>query len=63
MEDEEVLMSQSPFPHLSGSSRFYKEGEGKRTKRSKEGVEVFYTQMNPVHSDKASDVLVYIILV
>ena len=50
-------MSQSPFPHLSGRSSFYKEGEGKRTKRSKEGVEVFYMQMSTVHSDEASDVL------
>ena len=36
-------MSQSPSPHLSGGRGFYKEGEGNRTKRSREGVEKFST--------------------
>ena len=35
------LMSQSPSPPLSGGRGFHKEGEGKRTKRSREGAGKF----------------------
>ena len=35
------LMSQSPSLHLSVGRGVYKEGEGKRTKRSREGIEKF----------------------
>ena len=35
------LMSQSPYPHLSGGRGFHKEGYGNRTKRSREGFEKF----------------------
>ena len=33
------LMSQNSSPHLSGGGGFYKEGEGNRTKKSREGFE------------------------
>ena len=36
-------MSQSPSPPLSGGRGFYKEGEGNRTKRSRERVANFCT--------------------
>ena len=35
-------MSQSPSPHLSAGRGFYKEGEGNRTKRSREGIGKFF---------------------
>ena len=41
--DDGGLTSQSPFPLLTGGRGFYKEGEGNRAKRSREGVEKFST--------------------
>ena len=54
------LTSQSPSPPLIRGRGFYKEGEGNRTKRSREGVGKFYMQMSTVHSDL--DGLVCVIL-
>ena len=59
LEDGGVL-SQSPFLPLNGGRGLYKEGEGNRTKRSREGVGKFYMQMSTVHSDL--DGLVCVIL-
>ena len=57
-------MSLSPSPHLSGGRDLYKEGEGNRAKRSKEGIEKFsYVPTSTVHSGKTSDGLVCSILV
>ena len=39
--EDEGLMCQSPSPHLSGGRGVFEKGEGKRTKRSREGVAKF----------------------
>ena len=57
------LTSQSPSSHLNGGRDFYKEGERNRTERSSEGIETFPTCRGAVHSNKASDIPVCVILV
>ena len=58
------LTSQSPSPPLSGGSEFYKEGgETEQRDQGGGGFEVLYVQTSTVHSNKASDSLVCIVLV
>ena len=61
--ENERLLPQSPSPPLSGGRGFYKEGEGNRTEIKGGGCKVLYMQMSTVHSYKASDGPVRIILV
>ena len=50
--------------NISAGRGFYEEGEGKQKKEIKgEGWKVLYVQKSSVHSDKASDGLVCVILV
>ena len=42
-QEDRGFISQSPSPHPSVCRGFHKKGEGKRTKRSREGVEKFST--------------------
>ena len=56
------LTSPSPSPPLHGGRGLYKEAEGNRTERSSRGLKALYKPMSTVHSGKASDGPVCLIL-